>query len=361
MADAIDYASMARALRLAEHGLFTTTPNPRVGCVIVRDGAVVGEGWHEKAGGPHAEVMALHEAGARARDATAYVSLEPCNHHGRTPPCSEALIGAGVGRVVAAMVDPNPLTSGKGLARLKQAGIEVETGVLEDAARELNIGFIARMTRGRPWVRMKMAASLDGRIALADGRSQWITGEAARRDGHRWRARACAIVTGVSTVRHDDPQLTVRDVATSRQPRRVVVDSKLRVAPEARVFSGGGTLVACAVNDEAKIARLEAAGAEVIVMPDANGRVDLEALLRELARRGMNEIHVEAGRRLSGALLAAGLVDELLFYLAPALLGDNARGMFDLPGLADLADKTELVLRDVRTVGEDLRLLARFK
>src|SRR6185295_818667 len=246
MTKAVDQEFMRRALQLAQRGLYTTTPNPRVGCVIVRDGAVIGEGWHERAGGPHAEVSALQAAGARARGATAYVSLEPCHHQGRTPPCDEALIAAGIKRVVAAMRDPDPRTAGRGFARMQQAEIEIVAGVLENEARELNIGFVSRVTRGVPWTRMKIAASLDGKTALNNGKSQWITGTAARRDGHHWRARACAVLTGIGTVREDDPQLTVREVSTERQPLRVVVDSRLEIPLGARILSGGGVLIACA-------------------------------------------------------------------------------------------------------------------
>lgn len=350
---------MARALRLAERGFYTATPNPRVGCVIVREGRVVGEGWHERTGGPHAEVHALRAAGEAAAGATAYVSLEPCTHQGRTPPCDEALIAARVARVVAAMHDPNPQVAGRGMAKLAQAGIATAVGVLEDAARELNIGFASRMTRGRPWVRMKIAASLDGKTALASGKSRWITGAAARRDGHCWRARACALLTGIGTVRDDDPQLTVREVPTPRQPLRVVVDSRLELPENARVLAGGGVLIAAAREDREKMRRLEARGAAVVVLPDAQGKVELSGLMRELARRGVNEVHVEAGYKLNGSLLKAGLVDELLIYLAPHLLGDAARGMFDLPQLTELAGRRGLDIRDVRMVGSDLRIIAR--
>lgn len=350
---------MARALRLAERGLYTATPNPRVGCVIVREGRVVGEGWHERTGGPHAEVHALRAAGEAAAGATAYVSLEPCTHQGRTPPCDEALIAARVARVVAAMHDPNPQVAGRGMAKLAQVGIATAVGVLEDAARELNIGFASRMTRGRPWVRMKIAASLDGKTALASGKSRWITGAPARRDGHCWRARACALLTGIGTVRDDDPQLTVREVPTPRQPLRVVVDSRLELPENARVLAGGGVLIAAAREDREKMRRLEARGAVVVVLPDAQGKVELSGLMRELARRGVNEVHVEAGYKLNGSLLKAGLVDELLIYLAPHLLGDAARGMFDLPQLTELAGRRGLDIRDVRMVGSDLRIIAR--
>ena len=355
-----DHRFMARALELAARGLYTATPNPRVGCVIVRDGATAGEGWHERAGAPHAEVNALAAAGARARGATAYVSLEPCVHRGRTGPCAEALIQAGVARVVAAFQDPNPLVGGKGLSLLRDQGIDVACGLLESEARELNVGFVSRMTRGRPWVRMKLAASLDGRTALLNGRSQWITGQAARRDGHHWRARACAVLTGFGTVREDDPRLTVREVATSRQPLRVVVDSRLETPPSARILEGGGVLVAGAHEDRVRIAALKAKGAEVVVMPDSAGKVELGALFRELARRELNEVHVEGGFRLNGSLLAEGLVDELVVYLAPSILGDAAQGMFHLPELADLEARRRLAIHDLTMVGPDIRVVARF-
>jgi len=355
-----DHRYMARALELAERGLYTTTPNPRVGCVIVRDGAVAGEGWHERAGGPHAEINALAAAGAKARGATVYVSLEPCVHRGRTGPCTEALIKAGAARVVAAMQDPNPLVGGKGLDALRQAGVETGSGLMEEEARELNIGFVSRMTRGRPWVRLKIAASLDGRTALANGRSRWITGETARRDGHHWRARACAVLTGAGTVRDDDPQLTVREVPTPRQPLRVVVDSKLETPPTAKILEGGGVLVAAAREDKVRAAALGAKGAEVIVMPNPAGKVELEDLFRELARREVNEVHVEAGHRLNGSLVREGQVDELLIYLAPTLIGDKALGMFELPELTDLSGGRKARIRDVRMMGPDIRVMARF-
>ena len=357
--NAVDHGMMARALQLAERGLWTTSPNPRVGCVLVRDGEVIGEGWHEKAGEPHAEVHALREAGVRARGATAYVTLEPCSHHGRTPPCAEALIAAGVARVVAAMTDPNPLVAGKGLALLQAAGIETASGLLENEARELNIGFVSRMTRGRPWLRLKVASSLDGKTALNNGVSQWITGPAARTDGHRWRARACAILTGIGTVRDDDPQLNVRAVETSRQPLRVVVDSKLEIPLSARILQGGPVLIAGAVENIEKIALLRSTGAEVVIFPNAAGKVELSDLLQELARRGVNEVHAEAGFKLNGSLMREGLVDELLLYLAPCLIGDAASGLFNLPELTTLDGKRLLQIRDLRQIGEDIRLIAR--
>jgi diaminohydroxyphosphoribosylaminopyrimidine deaminase / 5-amino-6-(5-phosphoribosylamino)uracil reductase len=355
-----DQEHMGQALALAERGLFTTTPNPRVGCVIVRDGVVVGAGWHARAGEAHAEVIALREAGPRAAGSTAYVTLEPCSHHGRTPPCTDALVAAKVARVIAASEDPNPLVAGQGVSRLLAAGIDVRVGLMSEATRELNIGFWSRMTRGRPWVRMKIAASLDGKTALANGRSPWITGPDARRDGHAWRARACAVLTGIGTVRDDDPQLTVRDVPTTRQPLRIVVDSRLEVPLSARVLVGGNVLIAGAIEDRDRIAALTGRGAEVVIVPNASGKVELGALLTELARRGLNEIHVEAGFKLNGSLVTAGVVDELVVYLAPSLIGESGRGMFNLPELTDLAGRLQLEVRDVRQVGADLRVVARF-
>jgi diaminohydroxyphosphoribosylaminopyrimidine deaminase/5-amino-6-(5-phosphoribosylamino)uracil reductase len=359
MFSAADRDFMRRALDLAERGLNTTTPNPRVGSVIVKDGAIVAGGWHEKAGLPHAEALALKAAGERARGATLYLNLEPCSHHGRTPPCADAIVAAGVKRVVAAMQDPNPKVAGAGFAKLRAAGIEVEHGLMEEEARELNIGFVARMTRGRPWVRMKIAASLDGRTALANGKSQWITGEAARADGHRWRARACAILTGHGTVRDDDPQLNVRGVVTPRQPLKIVVDSRFETLLSARLLKDGKTLVAGAVNEAGRIAALEKVGAETVVIPNDRGKVELFKLMEELARRELNEIHVEGGTKLNGSLLQAGVVDELLVYLAPSVIGDSGRGMFDLPELTDLSQKVALTIREVERIGADLRVLAR--
>ncbi|MDP2810894.1 MAG: bifunctional diaminohydroxyphosphoribosylaminopyrimidine deaminase/5-amino-6-(5-phosphoribosylamino)uracil reductase RibD [Rhodocyclaceae bacterium] len=367
---AADHEFMARALQLARRGLYTATPNPRVGCVVVRDGAVIGEGWHERAGESHAEINALSaivSAGGTAKGATAYVTLEPCSHFGRTPPCADALIAAGVSRVVAAMRDPNPQVAGEGLAKLAGKGIAVESGLMESDARELNIGFVSRMTRGRPWLRLKAASSLDGRTALNNGVSQWITGPDARRDVHAWRARACAVLTGYGTVKMDDPQLTVREVETTRQPLRVVVDSKLRVSPSARICNGGELsgrlLIVTAVEDESRAAPLRMRGVEVLALPgtrpEASGKVDLAALLETLAQRGINEVHVEAGHRLSGALLSEGLVDELLIYLAPTLLGDRARGLVALPEFVDLSERHDLDILDLRRVGRDLRILAR--
>lgn len=359
MIEAADREYLALALRLAERGLYTTTPNPRVGCLLVKDGEVLAEGWHERAGEAHAEVVALRSAGPAARGATAYISLEPCCHFGRTPPCVDALIEAGVRRVVAAMMDPNPRVAGRGLARLRAAGVEVDCGALEDEARDLNIGFVSRMQRGRPWVRMKIAATLDGKTALENGVSQWITGPEARRDGHAWRARACALLTGIGTVKEDDPQLTVRDVPTTRQPPRIVIDSRMEISPGAKILSAGKVLLAAAVEDAGKRRALEASGVEVVLLPNADGKVDLAGLIAELGRRECNELHVEAGYKLNGSLLREGLIDELVVYLAPSIVGDRARGMFDLPAIESLDRKTELDLYDVCRIGNDLRIIAR--
>ena len=351
---------MLRALELGARGLYTTTPNPRVGCVLVRAGQVVGEGWHERAGGPHAEVVALGAAGdAAARGATAYVTLEPCSHHGRTPPCANALIAAGVARVVVAMRDPHPAVCGAGIERLRNAGIEVTLGLLGDEARELNIGFATRCERGTPWARLKLAATLDGKTALNNGSSQWITGPEARRDGHAWRARACAVLTGIGTVVEDDPQLTVREVVTPRQPLRILIDSRLDVSPDAKILGGGGALVFAARDDLEKRRRLAERGAEVAVLPNPDGKVDLAALMRELGRREINELHIEAGYKLNGSLLREGLIDELLIYLGPSIFGDAARGMFNLPEMQSLAQRHALELREQQRVGVDLRILAR--
>jgi diaminohydroxyphosphoribosylaminopyrimidine deaminase/5-amino-6-(5-phosphoribosylamino)uracil reductase len=351
-----DYVFMARALQLAERGLYTTTPNPRVGCVIVKDGKIVGEGWHIRTGEPHAEIHALMEAGEKAKGATVYVTLEPCSHHGRTPPCADALTEAGVSRVVAAMADPNPQVSGNGLARLAASGIQTDSGLLETEAKKLNEGFIKRMVYGHPFVRIKTASSLDGKTALSKGESKWITGEAARRDVHRLRARSCAIITGVGTVIADDPQLNVRGVETTRQPLKVIVDSQLRTPPIAKILTEGKTLIACAQPDSKTISALEATGAQILCLPQSNGKVDLNALLSRLAQQGINEVMTEAGNNLNGALLAAGLVDEWVQYVAPVLLGDSARGLFKLPEPTTMEQRLNWQLMDSRQVGNDLRL-----
>jgi len=366
---AADHRWMARALQLARDGLYSARPNPRVGCVLINDGKVVGEGAHLRAGGPHAEIHALEAAGAEARGATAFVTLEPCAHQGRTPPCTGALVAAGVGRVVAAHVDPNPRVAGQGLAQLQAAGIITASGLLAGPAESLNRGFIKRMRHGRPWVTVKLAQSLDGRTALDSGESRWITSAAARRDVHRLRARSCAIVTGLGTLLADDPALTVRLAddelpghydAESLAPLRVVVDSRLRTPPTARLFqSPGRTLVCTAVDNPTAAAELTAAGAEVLRLPGEPAGLDLVALLEALARREINEVLVEAGATLAGALLAEGLVDELRLYIAPTLLGDTARPLLRLPALATMNERHELEVVDVRQVGRDLRVTAR--
>jgi diaminohydroxyphosphoribosylaminopyrimidine deaminase/5-amino-6-(5-phosphoribosylamino)uracil reductase len=352
----IDRVHLAHALALAERGLYTTTPNPRVGCLIVKNETVIGEGWHERAGMPHAEAVALADArrrGINPAGATLYVTLEPCNHSGRTQPCVDAIIAARIGRVVAAMPDPNREAAG-GAQRLLASGIDVATGLLEDEARELNLGFISRVTLGRPWVRIKVAASLDGRTALASGESKWITGEAARADGHRWRARACAILTGIGTVLQDDPQLSVRAVPTPRQPRRIIIDRRAETPPSAKVLDGEGVLIVTAGPRNQKWP----SHVEVLALPDPMGRIDLRALMRTLGKSGINELHVEAGSKLNGALLASEVVDELLLYLAPCVLGDTARGIADIP-IRSLSERVALAYRDVATVGEDVRVVAR--
>jgi diaminohydroxyphosphoribosylaminopyrimidine deaminase/5-amino-6-(5-phosphoribosylamino)uracil reductase len=353
-------------LALAERAIGLSDPNPRVGCVIVgADGAILGRGHTQAAGGPHAEVMALRDAHARGADvrgATVYVSLEPCAHHGRTPPCCDALVAAGVGRVEIAVGDPNPLVDGQGTARLAAAGIAIGRAPADVAAqaRELNIGFFSRMERGRPWVRMKIAASLDGRTALPDGASRWITGEAARADGHAWRRRAGAVLTGIGTVLADDPSLDVRLVATARQPMRCVVDARLDTPPGARLFDvPSPVLLYTASGDDARRAALAARGAEIVASPPtADGRLELAAVIADLAARQVNELHVEAGARLNGALLAAGEVDELLLYLAPTLLGAG-RDMAMLGPLASIADGLAFEFVSAEAVGPDLRILAR--
>jgi diaminohydroxyphosphoribosylaminopyrimidine deaminase/5-amino-6-(5-phosphoribosylamino)uracil reductase len=348
---AFDHAMMRRALDLAARGLYTTTPNPRVGCVVTAKEEILGEGWHEKAGGPHAEVVALDNAGARAAGATVYVSLEPCNHHGRTPPCVELLVKKKVKRVVAAMRDPNPQAAHGGEA-LAAAGIRFEHGLMEAEARELNIGFVSRMTRGRPWVRLKVAATLDGRSALVDGKSQWITGPEARRDGHRWRARACAVLTGIGTVKADDPRLTVREIETPRQPLRVIVDSRLETPPTAKILAGDRVLLFSARPGAIR-------NAEVVNLPNPNQKVELPRMLEELARRGVNELHVEAGFRLNGSLVREGCVDEFVVYLNPSFLGDTAQGMLDLPASAALEERPRLKILSLDRLGEDFRIVAR--
>ena len=356
-----DNAHMARALQLAARGRYAAHPNPMVGCVLVRDGEVVGEGWHEAAGEPHAEINALHDAGDRARGATAYVSLEPCAHHGKTPPCSEALVEAGVARVVAAMEDPFEEVRGRGLKHLRDAGVETAVGLMQDAAKALNVGFLSRVRRGRPFVRLKMAASIDGATAMKCGESQWITGEAARADVQKLRARSGAVMTGIGTVLADDPSLTVRDSnldTGSRQPLRVVLDSHLRMPPKAAMLSlPGATLVCCAGGCDS--VPLVEAGAEVQRFGTHGDVVNVFEVLAALAEREINDVLVEAGPKLAGYLLEKELIDELVIYQSPHIMGSNTRGMFETPDWTVLADRQALEITDVRRVGKDTRITAR--
>ena len=351
----VDQRWMREALALARCGLFTTHPNPRVGCVIVNDARRVGQGWHVRAGEPHAEIIALREAGEASRGATVYVTLEPCAHHGRTPPCADELIAAGVSRMVAAMRDPFAAVDGRGFAKLQAAGIAVEYGLLEQEAEDLNQGFLKRVRHGRPWVRLKLAASLDGRIAMASGESRWITGEAARLDAHRWRARSDVILTGIGTVLADDPRLTARDVeGLDRQPTRVILDREGRTPPSARVLTEPGTVLVF------RHGGVELAGAENILAPlDTRGRIDLTFVMRALGAREFNEVLVECGSKLAGSLIEAGTVDELLIYLAPCLLGSTALPMVLLDSVQSLAERKQFKLVDVAPIGTDLRLLLR--
>ena len=359
----VDQRLMQRAIDLAHQAMFITSPNPRVGCVLANAaGDVLGEGHTQAAGQSHAEVMALRDAQARGHDlrgATAYVTLEPCAHHGRTGPCCEALSQAGLARVVVAVGDPNPLVRGQGVAHLKAHGVQVEMGLMAEQARELNPGFFKRMTTGRPWVRLKIAASLDGQTALPDGQSQWITGPEARADGHAWRARACAVLTGHGTIQDDDPLLDVRALHTPRQPTLVVVDSRLETPSEARLWGPKRPVwVYGAQPSAAQTTRLAALGAEVRCLPNASGKVDLAALIEDLGRRDINELHVEAGHKLNGSLLRANLVDELLIYLAPKMLGEG-RGMAQFGPLSGLDQALGFAWVSCERVGTDLRLLAR--
>ena len=354
---------ISKSLTLAGLSLLRTSPNPRVGCILANDaGDVLGEGATEKAGGSHSEVVALAALLAKGHSswgATAYVTLEPCSHQGRTPPCCDALIAAGIKKVVACIADPNPLVSGQSFERLRAAGIEVEIGPGAAESRELNIGFFSRMIRKTPWVRMKIAASLDGTTALANGQSQWITSPQARTDGHAWRARACAVLTGIGTLLQDDPRLDVRLVETPRQPYRIIVDSLLQTPTGANIFKAGGPVwIYCAMRDAAREAALVAIGATVICLPDANGKVDLAAMMKDLARREINELHIEAGSKLNGSLIRAGLVDEFLLYLAPKLLGPG-NGMASFGPLQALSDAIELQFQSTDRVGADLRIVAR--
>ena len=360
---------ISQALGLAAQALFLSNPNPRVGCVIASPtGEILGQGFTQRAGGPHAEVVALHDARARGNDlrgATAYVTLEPCAHQGRTGPCCDALIAAGIAKMVASLPDPNPLVAGQGFARLRAAGVEVLVGDGAQESFELNIGFFSRMVRKIPWVRMKMAASLDGTTALPNGESQWITSSAARADGHAWRARACAVLTGIGTVLEDNPRLDVRDVATPRQPHVVVVDSLLQTPPDARLFiAGRACYIYCAApNDTAFQARkqaLESQGAVVVELPNAHNKVDLSAMLADLASRGVNELHVEAGSKLNGSFIREGLIDEMLVYLAPCMLGEGL-AMAHFGPLTQLDQGLSLDFKSVEKIGPDVRILARVK
>lgn len=368
MTSEIDRTYMAEAIQLARQGLYTTSPNPRVGCVIARDGKIIGRGWHQWAGQAHAEINALRDAEkmyGNVRGATAYVTLEPCSHHGKTPPCCEALVAAGITRVVAAMQDPNPLVAGRGLEHLRNAGISVESGLLENEARALNPGFISRMTRQRPWVRVKLAMSLDGRTAMASGESQWLTGVAARSDVQRLRARSCAVISGVETVLHDNAALSVRaselqlpdaNEIAKRQPLRMVLDSQLRLHPPARIFAQPGRLVIATLNDEQKRwEQIIDGGGEIFHAPENNGRIDLNAVLQYLTEQQCNEVLVEAGATLAGAFWRAGLVDWLTIYLAPTLLGSNGKPLIDLP-LDKMREQQRLDIRDIRAIGNDWRI-----
>jgi diaminohydroxyphosphoribosylaminopyrimidine deaminase/5-amino-6-(5-phosphoribosylamino)uracil reductase len=356
MATPRDAFYMARAISLAKKGRYTTDPNPRVGCVLVRDDTVIGEGWHVKAGHGHAEVEALNNA-PDAKGATAYVTLEPCSHHGKTPPCCDALIKAGISRVVAAMQDPNPQVAGSGLEKLKSAGIEVICGILQEDAQALNCGFIKRMTNNRPFVRSKLAMSLDGRTAMASGESKWITSDKSRADVQRLRAESSAILTGINTVLADDPALNARVDEDVLQPVRVVLDTHLNMPVAAKMAKlPGRSLVLTCLEDQQKQQALQQAGFEVYQLASKNGRLDLHAVMAFLAGQQINELLVEAGPVLNGALLAEGLVDEYIIYMAPCILGDQGRGLFNLPGLQIMADRKQLKLRDVRQVGQDLKL-----
>ena len=357
-----DHQFMARAIRLAKGGLYTADPNPRVGCVLVKDGEVVGEGFHLRAGEPHAERNAIAVAGERARGATAYVSLEPCSHHGRTPPCSQGLIEAGVSRVVSAMQDPNPEVSGEGNRQLQQAGIEVEVGLMQSEAEALNPGYIKRRLHGLPYVRCKLAMSLDGRTAMASGESKWITSQDARLDVQRLRARSSAIITGIETVLADDPSMNVRlDGVEVKQPLRVVLDSNLRMSPQTKMLTlpGDTLVVCCAGADSEKQTVLEQAGAEVVRQEGSSDKVDLLAVLQLLAEREMNEVLIETGAVLAGSYMSQGLIDELVVYIAPHLMGADARGLMQLPEIESMQDRVELDIVDIRRVGKDIRITAK--
>jgi diaminohydroxyphosphoribosylaminopyrimidine deaminase/5-amino-6-(5-phosphoribosylamino)uracil reductase len=359
MFSAEDHAFMSRALALTARGRDTATPNPNVGCVIVKGGRLVAEGWHERAGEAHAEVRALEAASEPPAGATAYLTLEPCSHQGRTPPCVDALIAAKVGRVVCALEDPNPQVRGAGIRRLREAGIRADVGLMAAQAEETHRGFLKRMRTGRPWMRIKAAASLDGGIALANGSSRWITGEAARRDVHALRARSCAMLTGIGTVRHDDPELTVRMVPCSRQPQRVLIDHRLEIPLSARLLQGEPLIILTVSDDGERRAALESRGAEVVRVPGDGRKADLAAIVALLAERGFNEVTVETGGKLMGSLVRAKLIDELVLYVAPMLLGDAAQGLFAMGELLRLDQAPRVRIADVRHVGEDFRITAR--
>ncbi len=364
MFTASDHVYMTRALQLAEQGLYSATPNPRVGCVVVKNDQIIGEGAHLKAGEPHAEIFALRQAGSQAKGATAYVTLEPCSHTGRTPPCADALVKAGVAKVIVAMQDPNPLVAGSGISHLQAQGIEVASGLMQTQAQALNPGFIARMTRNSPYVRCKIASSLDGKTALNNQQSQWITSEAARLDVQRWRAQSCAILTGIGTVLSDDPNMTVRSMQVTRQPLRVIVDSQLRISPQAKILQGGNTLIAFAHKSENKdlthkSSELLATGAELLCIPNADNQVCLKTLLSHLAHRQFNEVLCEGGEFLNGALLAQNLIDELLIYYAPKLMGSSAKGLFAMPAFTQMNQAIALDIIEMRQIGCDIRLRAK--
>ena len=357
---------MTDAVQLAKQGLFSTDPNPRVGCIISRDNTIIGSGWHRQAGGAHAEVMAIESVGGDGLvGATAYVTLEPCAHHGRTPPCCEALLSAEVARVVVAMQDPNPLVAGSGVDYLRSNGVQVECGLLQREAYELNPGFVSRMTRKRPWVRVKLASSIDGKIALENGKSRWITGRAARLDGHRWRARSSCILTGSGTVRIDNPMLNVRlereadqSSLVFRQPLRAIIDSRQTTDQTARIFSTAGKILIFSAADSGKYAHLSDVSVHVSDR-GANGKLDLAGIMQYLAENEVNEVHVEAGAGLCGALLQANLLDELIIYQAATVLGSSAKGLFELPRFTDMSEQIPFVFHDVCRLGDDIRLILR--
>ena len=358
-----DYQFMARALKLAKKGLYTTYPNPRVGCVIVRDSQILTEGWTQKAGQAHAEAHAISRSGSSLSGSTVYVTLEPCSHQGKTPPCADALVNSAVKRVVMAVNDPNPRVNGEGVRKLRQAGIKVESGLMENEAREINRGFFSLHERHRPWIRLKTAASLDGKTAMKSGESQWITSKNARLDGQKLRAQSSAILTGVNTVIVDDPSLTVRLDGIDRQPLRVILDSGLRTPPQAKLFTQGGDILilTCLDVGDQKAEQLRTKGANVMQIESDNGRLSLAKVMETLAAMSINEIHVEAGRTLTGRLISENLADELVIYLAPTLLSDQAQGMFHIPELNKLAQQKKMSWQDIRMIGNDLRLTMRLK